>query len=108
MPNDEALASEAEALLRAADEAIARQDWPAAGRHIDRALQRVGDRYLSLRAIDSSGQTLVLADIEAAQGRESSAIAVRRGVLHSRTVQLREKLRPPSTPSTFPIPGPSR
>ncbi len=101
MPRDEALANQAEALLRAADEAIARQDWTGAGRHLDEGLQLVAERYLSPDAIDSSGRTLVLAGLEEAQGRMASAIGLRRSVLHSRTVQLREKsaAQAPAPPS---------
>ncbi|WP_418117249.1 hypothetical protein [Variovorax sp. 350MFTsu5.1] len=115
MTDEEALAHTAETILRVCDEAIARQDWTAARRHLALGLQNIGDRYLSPDAIDSSGMTLVLAADEAAQGREAVAASLERDVLHSRIVQLREKLRTAvgqgagaasSPPSNSPSPSP--
>lgn len=98
MTQDEILANETEAILGAADEAIARQDWAAARRHVARGLEAIGDRYLSLAAIDSTGMALVLAAHEAGQGREPDAVNLQRDVLHSRIVQLRAKAQTADAP----------
>lgn len=103
MTHDEILANETEAILDTANEAIARQDWAAARRHVARGLEAIGDRYLSSAAIDSTGMVLVLAAHEAGQGRESDAVGLQRDVLHSRIVQLREKAQAAAVPpSSFP------
>lgn len=97
------LANETEAILGTADEAIARQDWAAARRHVAHGLEAIGDRYLSVAAIDSTGMALVLAAHEAEQGREPDAVGLQRDVLHSRIVQLRDKAQAAAVPpSSFP------
>ncbi|MET3496453.1 hypothetical protein [Variovorax boronicumulans] len=102
MTQDEALANETEAVLRAADEAIARQDWAAARRHVARGLEAIGDRYVSPAAIDSTGTALAAAAHEAGQGREPDAVTLQRDVLHSRIVQLRAKAKVAAPSSSSP------
>lgn len=92
MNTNEALAREVETILKAAEQAIERQEWASANALLKRGLDALGDRYITIGTIDDSGMKLVLAVAEEKKGTLQTAAHIRRGVLASRLSLLRQKL----------------
>ena len=89
MNSNETLAKEVEAILKAAEQAIERQEWSLANALLKQGLDAVGDRYIVSNTIDDSGMKLVLAETEERKGALQTAAQIRRGVLASRLSLLR-------------------
>lgn len=99
MSSADTLARATEAILQAADQAMARKDWTAALGELERGLALMGDQYASGDTIDDTGMKLVLANAEAKKGNAQNAATLKHRVLASRLAQLRQKPQPPARPS---------
>lgn len=91
MDTNQTLAKEVEAILKAAEQAIEKQEWPPANALLKQGLDVLGDRYISNNTIDDSGMKLVLAVADEKKGALQTAAHIRRSVLASRLSLLRQK-----------------
>lgn len=93
---DKALLKEVDAIIRDADKAIAKQDWPTANGLLKRGIDKLGDHCHNADTdavvLDDSGLHLIAADIEEQKGHLQNAATNRRGILAERLDQFRENL----------------
>ena len=93
MNSNEALANEVEALIKAAGQAIEKQELPLANDLLKRGLDRLGDSYAEPDGIDDSGQKLVAATVLEREGNLQSAVLIRYRILSERLIILRRRLK---------------
>jgi hypothetical protein len=90
--SSEALATEIEAILKAADRAIERQEWSSASGLLKRGLGRLGSSYFSPGTIDDSGMKLLAAEDQERRGHVQNAVRIRHRILSERLRMFQTQL----------------
>jgi hypothetical protein len=91
MTTQKSQAEQADAALKQAENAVARENWLEANRLLKDGLQAVGDQYVSPNTLDDTGMKLALASAEEKKGNLETAAHLRLGVLKVRLSMLRQK-----------------
>jgi hypothetical protein len=84
MNNNEALATETEAIIDVADRAIEKQEWSSANELLKHGLDRLGNSYFSPGTIYDTSMKLLAAKVQERQGEVQNAVRVRRQILSER------------------------
>jgi hypothetical protein len=86
------MAEAAAELLGAAEQAMAREEWPLANRLMQQGLTTLGEDYALAGVIDETGSRLILADAAARKQALSQAAHLRFNVLRARIDLMRQKI----------------
>jgi hypothetical protein len=89
---NEALVTEIEAIIKAADRAIEKQEWSSASELVKRGLDRLGNSYFSPGTIDDTSIKLLAAQDQERRGNVQNAVQVRHRILSERLMMFQRHL----------------